>query len=126
MVDGKAAQQRERVGGVGTQRKRAPRTRFRIREPAEGSLGHRMRGVKRGMVRGHFKSGTISGIGLMQCIQRKQRVAEMKVRFRQPRLELDRPPAMLDRGAKVAEAMQHVTQVGVQPRITGIRSSKSR
>ena len=40
------------------------------------------------------------------------------MRFRQLRLELDRPPAVLDRGPKVAEAMQHVTQVGVQPRIT--------
>ena len=77
-----------------------------------------MRGVKRSMVRGDLESGTVGGIGLIQRIQRKQRVAEVKVRFRQPRLELDRPPAVRDRGPEVAEAMQHVTKVGVQPRIT--------
>jgi len=68
-----------------------------------------MRGVKRGMVRCYFKSGTVGGIGLIQRIQRKQRVAEVQVRFRQPRLELDRAPAVLDCGPVVAEAMQHVT-----------------
>ncbi len=118
MVDGEAAKQRERVGSVRTERERLPRACFRIREPPEGPLGHGMRGVKRGMVRGDLESGTVGGIGLIQCVQRKQRVAEMEVCFRQPRLELDRPPAVLDRGAEVAEAMQHKPKVGVQPRIT--------
>jgi len=117
MVDGEAAQQRERVGSVGTERERPPRACFRIREPPEGPLGHGMGGVKRGMVRGYVKSGNVGGLGLKQGVQRQQRVAEVKMRFRQRRPELDRPPAVLDRGLEVAEAMQHVTQVAVQPRI---------
>ncbi len=117
MVDGEAAEQRERVGSVRAQRERPPRTRLRIREPPEGSLDHGMRRVKRGMIRGDLESGAVGRIGLMQGIQRKQRVAEVQVRFRQPSIELDRPPAVLDRGAEVAEAMQHMTEVGVQPRI---------
>ncbi len=40
------------------------------------------------------------------------------MRFRQLRLELDRAPAVLDPGAEVAETMQHVSEVGVQPPIT--------
>ena len=61
------------------------------------------------MVGGDLKPGAVGGFGLMQYVQRKERVAEVQVRFRQPRLELDRAPAVLDRGAEVAEAMQRMT-----------------
>src|SRR5580700_8856993 len=70
------------------------------------------------MVGGDIKPRTVGGIGLKQRVQRKQRVAEVQVRFRQPRLELDRAPAVLDRGAEVAEAMQSKSKVSVQPRIS--------
>ena len=65
MVDGEAAEQRERVGSVRTERERPPRARFRIREPSESSLGHGMRGVKRGMVRGDLESGAVGSLGLI-------------------------------------------------------------
>ncbi len=109
MIDRKAAEQRERVRSIGTQRKRPPRTRFRIRQTADSSLGHRMGGVKRRMIRSYLKSSAVGGVGLVQCIERKQRIAEVQVSFRQPRLELDRPAAMFGRVAKVTKAMQHMT-----------------
>jgi hypothetical protein len=71
------------------------------------------------MVGGDLEPSTVGGIGLIQRVQRKQGVAEVQVRFRQPRIELDRAPAVLDRGAEFAEAMHYVTYVGVQPPITG-------
>ena len=108
VVDGEAAEQRERVGGAGSERERPPGARLRVRQLPESSLGHRVRGVQGGMIGGDLEPGTVGRIGLKQRVQGQQRVAEVQVRFRQPRLELDRAPAVLDGGAKVADAMQHV------------------
>src|SRR5205823_7111396 len=47
----------------------------------------------------------------------EERVAEVQMRFRQPRVELDGTPRVLHRAAQVAEAVQHVTQVRMQARI---------
>ena len=64
MVDGEAAEQRECVGSVRTERERPPRARFGICEPPESPLGHGMRCVKRGMVRDYFNPGNVGGFGL--------------------------------------------------------------
>ena len=98
-VDRQAPEQRDGIGGIGTDRERPPGARGRLIDPADRALGHRMGRMQWGVLGSDLESGSIGRLGSMHLVDREQRIAEMQIRFRQASVELDRVPTAIDGGS---------------------------